>query len=488
MSLILGIGISIAGSVSSNFGVNVQKYSQMKNGDLPKEERKPYLQQWLWWGGLIFVIVGALADFGSLSFAAQAVVMPVGSLTLVANVFFAHFWLGEDLGMTDIVGTVFIVLGASVLAVAYGALGDGDTEEIAFYDAKDLQNLYHRWIVMGYGFSVLALLFTFLAVLRRCEYLVHNNLTKTPAYTDHLAKLHPLSYAAVSGLFGSFSVTFGKSIGELLAATADSDHGNQFLEPLFYVFLVCMVGAILLQTHYLAHGLEYFDALFIIPVFQCFFIINSILGGALYWEEMNDFNLTQWIVFPLGVLITLWGVYLMSSRNMQVDEEDEEPLTTEDVVAKDPTSPPSTSTRKPRRSVVQRLMPFHDIIHNPILKTVDEEGDSTGRTGFQGVGMFMPVVIDSSTGGIHGKGVGLFNARIHFNEQLLRRENNSEAKTEKKAEKVRRATIGSCDSPRNNTTSESKFGIRRASTGEPFKPTGEPFKPPCVCLNRRVSV
>ena len=79
----------------------VQKYSQMKNTELPEEERKPYIKQCKWWGGLVFVIFGALCDFGSLSFAPQSVVMPVGSLTLVANIFFAHFWLGEELCITD---------------------------------------------------------------------------------------------------------------------------------------------------------------------------------------------------------------------------------------------------------------------------------------------------------------------------------------------------------------------------------------------------
>ena len=97
----------------------MQKYSQIKNKELPKDQRRPYVKQCKWWLGLVFVIMGALCDFASLSFAPQSVVMPVGSLTLVANVFFAHFWLGEKLGTTDIIGTSFIVGGAVLIAVAY---------------------------------------------------------------------------------------------------------------------------------------------------------------------------------------------------------------------------------------------------------------------------------------------------------------------------------------------------------------------------------
>ena len=279
----------------------------------------------------MFVIMGALCDFASLSFAPQSVVMPVGSLTLVANVFFAHFWLGEKLGTTDIIGTSFIVGGAVLIAVAYGALGKTASEHV-FYDADDLVELYHRWVVFFFGITVLGILGGFFYVMKKAERLVEEGKQKTEEYMGLLAKVHPISYAAVAGIFGSFSVTFGvfslnfsvrlnspvntnntsstgKAIGELLAATSSDEKGNQFEEPFMYVFLFCMIVTILMQTHYLAHGLEFFDALFIVPVFQCFFIVLSIMGGALYWKEMASFNASQWTLFPIGVLVTLYVVF-----------------------------------------------------------------------------------------------------------------------------------------------------------------------------------
>lgn len=38
--------------------------------------------------------------------APQSLVTPMGSFTLVANVLFAHFWLKEPVGRTDIVVSV----------------------------------------------------------------------------------------------------------------------------------------------------------------------------------------------------------------------------------------------------------------------------------------------------------------------------------------------------------------------------------------------
>jgi hypothetical protein len=75
----------------------------------------------------------------------------------------------------------------------------------------------------------------------------------------------------------------------------------------------------MLQTDNLAHGLKYFDALFIVPVFQCFFITFSILGGAVYFKELDAFTDIQWVVFLLAVGTTLFGVLLLSARKMSTE-------------------------------------------------------------------------------------------------------------------------------------------------------------------------
>ena len=119
---------------------------------------------------------------------------------------------------------------------------------------------------------------------------------------ENLRRIHPLSYAAVSGTMGSFSVVYGKSIGMLFANTF-GEKQNEFAHPYLYVSILCIIISVISQTHFLALGLKYFDALFIVPVFQCFFITLSILGGAIYWKETSGFNGTQWFVFVLGVIV-----------------------------------------------------------------------------------------------------------------------------------------------------------------------------------------
>src|SRR5258707_241716 len=54
----LGALLSILGSVASNFGVNLQKYSFMKNGQKPKLQQQHYYKQKYWLIGLLTVAFG----------------------------------------------------------------------------------------------------------------------------------------------------------------------------------------------------------------------------------------------------------------------------------------------------------------------------------------------------------------------------------------------------------------------------------------------
>jgi hypothetical protein len=67
----------------------------------------------------------------------------------------------------------------------------------------------------------------------------------------------------------------------------------------------------------LAKGLQFFDSLYIIPIFQCFFITFSILGGAIYFQELSSFSVMQWVVFLLAVAAIMVGIHLLSNREME---------------------------------------------------------------------------------------------------------------------------------------------------------------------------
>jgi hypothetical protein len=151
-------------------------------------------------------------------------------------------------------------------------------------------------------------------LLRRCELVLALKGASSPEYQS-LQKMHPLTYAALAGVFGAQSVMFAKSTIELLQVTW---HGvNQFHYVLTYAILAAMLVSIVVQTHVLSLGLKRFDALYIIPVFTCFYITFSVIGGGVYFQEFHQFTLAQWIIFPIGVLTTITGALIMSRRLMK---------------------------------------------------------------------------------------------------------------------------------------------------------------------------
>ncbi|ETV95552.1 hypothetical protein, variant [Aphanomyces invadans] len=276
---------------------------------LPDHERKPYNTQWRWWLGFLGVGIGSVADFAALSFAAQSIIMPIGAFTLVCNIFFAHYWLKEKLTRNDLIGTILICIGA-VLVTVFGA------HENTEYTLDILIHLYYRWDMLIYLLVLLVVLWVLIGMLKKAEAVLKKKGPTSNEYKTVL-KIHPLSYAGLAGTFGAQSVMFAKSTGELIKQSVKGD--NQFDKFLTYVIIAALVLTISLQTHCLSLGLKYFDALYIVPVFQCFFITFSVIGGAVYFEEFKDFSTTQWIVFPLGVLVTIAGVVVLSSRDMEHD-------------------------------------------------------------------------------------------------------------------------------------------------------------------------
>ena len=122
-SWIVGVSLASFASVLSNLGVNLQKKSHLQNPIVIDEDGKQletpnYFEDRIWVLGLLCIIVGSFADFAALGFASQSIVAPLGSLTLVANVFFAPLLLGEVVSRSDIMAT-FVILCGAIIAVVF---------------------------------------------------------------------------------------------------------------------------------------------------------------------------------------------------------------------------------------------------------------------------------------------------------------------------------------------------------------------------------
>ncbi|KAI9984366.1 hypothetical protein PInf_005742 [Phytophthora infestans] len=289
-------------------GVNLQKFSFMREAKgRSVGDKRGYFRQPLWVIGLFLVVGGSILDFVALGFMPQSLATPVGGSTMVANVAFASLLLKEKFTKSDAIGTALVLLGIIVVAIFA-------EKESACYTVDELIALYREPLFAVYATLMGVSCLTLYLLTKKMELTLKQKGRMSPEY-QRFRKLHPVSYPALSGIFGAQSVLFAKSMAELMKTTIEGD--NQFVTFGPYAITVSMLTCVFLQIHWLAHGLQKFDAVFVVPVFQCFFISISIFGGGVYFKEFAKMAPLALGMFSLGALITISGVVKLAHRDMQ---------------------------------------------------------------------------------------------------------------------------------------------------------------------------
>ncbi|GMF27286.1 unnamed protein product [Phytophthora lilii] len=288
-------------------GVNLQKFSFMREAKgRSVVDKRWYFRQPLWVIGLLLVVGGSALDFVALGFLPQSLATPVGGSTMVANVVFASLFLKEKFTKSDAIGTALVLIGIIVVAIFA-------EKESACYTVHELVALYREPLFAVYA-TLMGLSCVVLFLLtRRMERLLKQKGRSSPEYKRY-AKLHSVSYPALSGIFGAQSVLFAKSMAELMKTTIEGD--NQFVTFGAYAITFSMLTCVFMQIHWLAHGLQKFDAVFVVPVFQCFFISVSIFGGGVYFKEFARMPPLALGMFSVGAFITISGVVKLAHRDM----------------------------------------------------------------------------------------------------------------------------------------------------------------------------
>ena len=308
-----GVFLAVGAAVISNLGLTLQKLSHKRNlqstSTHAEEHKSNYHKDPTWATGLGLVILGSVADLLALGFAAQSIVAPLGSLTLVSNVLLAPLFLGEQLDRRDLLATFAIVFG-SAISVIFAA-----HEEIA-YSVSDLFAFYLLPRFFVYAVLVVLLCFVFLYYIG----IIEQNMGDSVKYASQRS-YHRLLYSALSGVIGAQSVLFAKCFAELVV-TGLMRQGNFgiFLYYQTYLVVIAMVTCILLQIKYMNSALLRFDSVTVVPIFQSFWILVSVIAGLVFFGEASNFSVYQAIMFPLGVLITLGGIYFLSLRSASAAE------------------------------------------------------------------------------------------------------------------------------------------------------------------------
>eukprot|EP00002_Diphylleia_rotans_P024335 TRINITY_DN4801_c0_g1_i1.p1 TRINITY_DN4801_c0_g1~~TRINITY_DN4801_c0_g1_i1.p1 ORF type:complete len:385 (-),score=69.88 TRINITY_DN4801_c0_g1_i1:208-1362(-) len=366
----VGVCVSLVGSVTLNIGLNIQKKAY---ADCAKDPQSSgILKNRTWWLGFALFILGNAGDFIALGFAAQSLITPLGSVSLVSNAFMAHFLLKEPFTRVDLFATISIILGA-ILAIVFADHSETD------YTLDQLLELYVEpgmWIYFILIFSLITLM-VYLIIkgnqILQCNQNANESQSLGPilnqapqhdesnldtSFTD-TASIDPsrkskwmhilaFSYTAVGALIGSQTVLTAKSSSELLQSTFSGD--NQLVYAFTYVIFFFAIATAASQIVLINLALKRFDALYVVPVFYVIWTVFSIIGGSIYFQELDDFSVGQYFAFFTGVILTFFGVYLLSNR------QHGEKITTEA-----PRHEESGSDHRPRSSILPKLQKYEKL-------------------------------------------------------------------------------------------------------------------------------
>nr|CCA16969.1 conserved hypothetical protein [Albugo laibachii Nc14] len=369
---VLGFSIAIIFSFLASVGINLQKKA-LKQNELSANEHEqeplPVYRLPLWVIGFVLIVAGSILDFVAFGLAPQSLLAPLAALTLVWNMMLAPCFNKEKLECKDIVATLVIFAGAT-LAVVFAS------HTTPSYTLTMLLALYENVLTCGYFAFVIVCIVLHYGMIKAVETCNLNTRQHhfiefgTPAFWT---RIRMIGYAGLAGTLGGQSVLFAKSCAELLKSSMSGDSPFKHFET--YAFIIALFVCLLFQVHFLNCGLLHFDALLMVPVYQAYWIVSSVLGGAIYFQEIRSFSVVQAACFVIGITTTIGGVILLSQRKIAPASTRKKPGTThrENLTVKSNSS--SHSIGSVSSDGQSRVLPLSGVGEGDITSDKNEEMD-----------------------------------------------------------------------------------------------------------------
>ncbi|CAG8455304.1 13894_t:CDS:2 [Ambispora leptoticha] len=292
----IGVTLAILSSLAIGTSFIITKKGLIDTTDRhgSASEDHKYLRNPIWWGGMLTMIVGELANFAAYSFAPAILITPLGALSVLIGALLASIFLDEKLGRNGTVGCGLCLIG-SVIIVLH-APGDKEirtVDEILNYALNPGFLTYCTFVVLFTGFMITRLV---------------------PKY----GKKNPLVYLSICSLVGSISVMSCKGFGIALKLTFSGN--NQFSHPSTYVFVIISAVCIVTQMNYFNKALDQFSTNLVNPIYYVFFTTSTIAASVILFQGFNTSNTVNVISLFCGFLTIFAGVYLLNTAKSEFNK------------------------------------------------------------------------------------------------------------------------------------------------------------------------
>ena len=219
-----------------------------------------YLKSPIWWGGIITMVIGEIANFAAYAFAPAILVTPLGALSVLIGAVLGSYFLKENLGTLGKLGCALCLIG-SVIIVLHAP----PDREIQTVD-EILQYAIHPGKIAG-RIELARLILCYLGFLFYCIAVAIFAGVMIYKIGPKYGKRNPLIYISICSTVGSVSVMSIKAFGIALKLSLGGN--NQFSHPSTYAFAIVTAVCILTQMNYFNKALSQFSTSMWVSPFIC---------------------------------------------------------------------------------------------------------------------------------------------------------------------------------------------------------------------------
>ncbi|XP_047267812.1 probable magnesium transporter NIPA6 isoform X5 [Capsicum annuum] len=257
-----GFGLAVASSAFIGSSFIIKKKGLQKagaSGTRAGSGGYGYLQEPLWWIGMVTMIVGEFANFVAYIYAPAVLVTPLGALSIIVSAVLAHFLLKEKLKKLGVLGCVLCIVGSVVIVLH--APGEHDLNSVDEIWALATQPAFLLYTTSAVAITLVLVLY--------CE----------PRY----GQTNIMVYIGVCSIIGSLTVMSIKAIGIAIKLTLEGSSQAAHFQT--WVFVMISVTCIIAQLNYLNKDWSGQSASNIVSVL-CGFL--TVLSGTMVLHSTRD--------------------------------------------------------------------------------------------------------------------------------------------------------------------------------------------------------
>lgn len=285
----IGFGLAVSSSIFIGTSFIVKKKGLLRVARNSNQRAGSggygYLMEWLWWTGLVTMIVGEAANFTAYGFAPAILVTPLGALSVIVSAMLSSVILKERLNIHGKLGCFLCILGSTIIVI------NAPSE-------KEVENLQEIGTRMADFYFIAYTLIVIGAAVYLIFYIA-------PVY----GQKNIMIYILICSLVGSLSVMACKGLSIALKLTISGN--NQIWNPLAWFFVVSVCICIITQMNYLNKALDIFNTSLVTPIYYVMFTSFTIVASAILFQEWYDVSGVDAANAIMGFLTIICGVFLL---------------------------------------------------------------------------------------------------------------------------------------------------------------------------------